>query len=53
MIGAMKEECDSLKEPNIPSKRRMWSARMKRHIENKASARAYKLGRGRDSKGMT
>ena len=49
MAGSMKEICNSLNEP--PSggahKRRLWSSRMKKHVENRASARAYKLGKGR------
>lgn len=43
--------CDSLVKPTTNSerqrKRRMWRARMNRHVENKLLAREYKLGKGR------
>lgn len=49
MAGAMKEMCNSLSGPlsSGAHKRRLWSSRMKKHVENRASARAYKLGKGR------
>jgi hypothetical protein len=44
----MKEKCDSLSGSlSNTHKRRLWSSRMKKHVETAASARAYKLGRGR------
>lgn len=44
----MKKKCDSLNEcSNRQKKRRLWRARMNKHIENRANAKAYKLGKGR------
>lgn len=55
VTGAMKEKCNSVNGPisSIPHKRRLWSSRMKKHVENRAIARAYKLGKGRDCKAIT
>lgn len=47
-MTVIRKMCDSFNNNSNPKKkRRMWKARQDRHLESKAIARAYKLGKGR------
>ena len=45
-MSIIRKMCNSINNPS-PKKRRMWKLRQQQHMESKAIARAYKLGKGR------